>query len=316
LDRAITPPGLPASFRYDGYYPGVVFMREMIAVDPGKVYRLRAYVRRDADHPHTQSMGLATYDIDGNLIAAYNHALFLVQGDPRTTLTQPLKPGDTVMHVADASAWNDETGTANDSPWRRYLVIHEYRNSYGYNYGPGYSRLVWRDAWAPSGVDKTANVITLRTPLPSWMGNPDAADGTWPVGTRVANGISGATYKYAFFANYSPANGNIWNKTIAWFGGTDLSGANRRNNFPPGTAYARILWLPNYSNRAGGWAGHPDSGTGFSVWFSGASMMEEPYARLVRATGGHVDLIIPRINAAGSGWNFVTNPSTVDKEVE
>jgi len=47
-----------------------------------------------------------------------------------------------------------------------------------------------------TGVDQANNQINLNQPFPAAMGNPDDPNGTWPVGTRIANADVGATYQY------------------------------------------------------------------------------------------------------------------------
>jgi len=311
LDNVIAPLGLPASMRFEGYHPGVVFSHELIPVDPSRVYRLRSYIHEEQP-AHLQYMGLAFYDADDLLVQSHHHMRWKEGGvDSLTTLTQPLKPGDTLVHVADASGWN----TSSDNAWKRYLAIYAYKNGKGYRYDY-YTRLVWKEAFDTVGVDATNNVITLNAPLPSWMGNPDDPNDEWPAGTRIANGTAGATYKYAFYSGLALAQTDTWYRTSAWIGGTDTSGANRMNNFPPGTAKCRVMWLPNYSNRAGGWNGWPDSGAAHKVRYAGASIVEDMNAKVDKQPDGSARLVIPRINAGNDGWEFLSDPSPIIEEVE
>ncbi|MGV6839097.1 MAG: DUF2793 domain-containing protein, partial [Planktomarina sp.] len=148
-----------------------------------------------------------------------------------------------------------------------------------------------------SGVDKVQNQITLSAPFPSSMGNPDHPDGTWPIGTALANTSSGGTYKYSVFSAKVLPSVDDWYLAANHMGGIDRSGTNVAHNFPPGTAYVKVLWLPNYSNRAGGFYGHPDTGNDGQLFVAGVSVVAEPLATKTIAANKSIILNVPRSNA-------------------
>ena len=147
------------------------------------------------------------------------------------------------------------------------------------------------------------------------MGNPDDGAGTWPAGTRIANSNSVGALRYSFYsAIYTPSL-DTWFRSRNYIGGVDQSGTNERLNFPPGTAFVRPFWLPNFSNRSGGWSGHPDTGTSHATWFTGVSVRVDPHAVMKRAdTGadsGKFDLRVPEGDFDTGSISLVTPPATL-----
>ncbi|WP_186827157.1 DUF2793 domain-containing protein [Shimia ponticola] len=297
--EAGTTPNLPGAVSYAGHYPGPLAMSEFLPVDPNAVYRLRSYILQDSipgdwsayasGARHSQFMGLMCFDADHTEITALTHRRYRHAGvDSLTTLSAPLAPGDTIVEVADAAGWNESLAADH----ARGLILFGYKNSFGQSY-THYSRLYERDLFELGSVDKTNNRITLNAPLPASLANPDDPGGVWPVGTRIANTLSGGNFKYSLMS------GLILDETDRWYlcenhmGGLDLSGDNVSKNFPPGTAYVKVFWLPNYSNRAGGWGGHPDTGLNHKVLFSGISVLPEPLAAQKTTALGAVDIKVP-----------------------
>ncbi|MGB0798688.1 MAG: DUF2793 domain-containing protein [Planktomarina sp.] len=277
----IVTPNIPGSFRFQGYGGALYQSEEFLPVDPNQVYRLRTYVRQGSvagnwstftrQERQRQYMGLLCFDVDKKLINSHHHMRYRDGGvDSLTTLSAPLTPGDTVLQLTDASGWNDSVA----SGIRRGLTIFGYKNSFGTPYSH-YSRIFGFGMFDLAGIDKTNNQITLTAPFPSSMGNPDHPNGTWPVGTRLANSASGDTYKYSGFANLVPTQSDTWYKTTNFVGGIDQSGQNRFESFSPGTAYVKVLWLPNVSNHAGGSSSFPDTGADHKILYSGVSLSRE-----------------------------------------
>lgn len=305
FDGAVAP-NLPGSMQFAGHYAGVRNLEELLPINPNLVYRFGCYVRQEAvpgdwsaytnGDRHRQYLGLLLMDSDQNVIESRHHMRHKQGGvDSLTTLTAPLSPGDTVIEVADASGWNRTTA----AHYARGTIIFGYKNSLGGLYD-FYSRLVEFDLFDLGGVDVAANQITLKAPLPASLANPDDPNGTWPVGTRLANSSSGDNYKYSILNNFIPAQTDTWYETINHVGGLDLSGRNSLPNFSPGTAYVKLTWLANYSNRNGGWNGFADTGSDHKVWFAGVSAQPEPLAVQTRETSGsqagRVNLSIPQPN--------------------
>ena len=119
---ATRAPHLPASFRFEGYYPGQVLMSELIPVDPNLVYRLESYLMQESlpgdysafanGEAHRQYMGLEFFDAEENEIDAVNHMRYRHGGvDSMTTLAAPLTPGDTTIQLVDASGWNENASS-------------------------------------------------------------------------------------------------------------------------------------------------------------------------------------------------------------
>ncbi|PIE09103.1 MAG: hypothetical protein CSA73_00270 [Rhodobacterales bacterium] len=301
-DPAIAP-NLPAAFRHDGYYPGRVEMAEPLAVDPNQVYRLESYLRQESTagdwsafahgERHRHDMGLIFLDADGQEIDPRHHMRYRHNGtDSMTTLAAPLSPGDTTVQLTDASGWNE----ADPQTEKRGLAILAYKAPGGQRYSH-YSRLVEFGLFDLGQVNKGTGTVTLNQPLPASLGNPEDGNGTWPAGTPIANSDSSDAPRAAFYSTPALTDPDQWYRSRAHIGGVDLSGTNAPFNFPPGTACVRVFWLPNYSNRPGGWSGYPDTGAGHSVWFSGVSVLPEALAAQDRvasgASSGMVDLLVP-----------------------
>ncbi|MFK7876313.1 MAG: DUF2793 domain-containing protein [Paracoccaceae bacterium] len=285
-------PNLSGAFAFSGHYVGDTEMTEFVPIDPNRVYRLGCYLRQASmpgdwsgfadEERHSHYIGFRCYDVDGHVISAGNHMRFRHSGvDSLTTLTQALAPGDTVVHVADASGWNQSSSNSHN----RGLVIFEYKNSMdrGYEF---YSRITDINLFDLGSVDKTTHQITLNKGLPSAMANPDHPEGIWPVGTRIANRATGWNYKFGFIRDQTPEATDTWYHYENVMGGVDLSGKNIPYNFPPGTATVRPVFLMNYSNRNGGFSNHPDTGADHKVWVSGLSIDVDCGAQIVRAENG------------------------------
>ena len=312
-------PNLPGAFAKLGYNEAVQEMDEHIALDPNRLYRMGVYFRQENvagdwsafanEDRHLHHMGLRCYDADGNDIDSGHHARHYHGGaDSLTTLTQPLAPGDTVVHVADAAGWN-ETKT---SQYERGLIIFGYRNAAGQLYD-FYSRIEGHDQFDLGDVDKSANTITLKAPLPQSMGNPDDAGGVWPVGTRLANRASGWNYKLCVFRDFVPGATDTWYGVENFIGGIDQSGKNAPDNFPPGTATVRPVFLLNYSNRAGGWSSYPDTGAAQKVWVSGISMDVVPGGDVSRASDGGCDLKVLKGDPGDGSVSFVATSQSIEE---
>jgi hypothetical protein len=127
----------------------------------------------------------------------------------------------------------------------------------------------------------------LSAPLPASLANPGDPSGIWPAGTRIANTTSGGQYKYVNYSGVHVPQTNKWYRGTGYIGGIDRSGTNAEFNFPPGTAYVKPFWLPNYSNQPGGTAGHADTGPAHRVWFAGVSVVPETLARMSPVTSGN-----------------------------
>ena len=297
---ATRSPTLSGSVAWTGHYDGLERSDEFIPVDPNLAYKLRCYMMQasvpgdwssytHADR-HEQLVGFACYDADGIQILSYHHMWYKQDGiDSRTTLTAPLSPGDTVIQVANAAGWN----TSKTSSSSRGVIIFDYKDSQGQRHSH-YSRLRQTGLFDLTGVDAATNTITLNQPLPTTLANPDDPSGTWPVGTPIANCTSGTNHKYAlvYYDRILEAS-DVWIQAENHMGGLDQSGGNVMNNFAPGTVSVKFVWLPNYSNRSGGYKSYPDTGNSQNIYFSGLSMAHDGLAHTSRNTDGHIDILVP-----------------------
>ena len=322
----VQSPNLPASFRYDGYVT-TKLSDELITVDPNAVYKTTCYLRQEGlsgdfsafanEERHRQFGMIYQVDIDNNVIFSQYHMRYKQGGvESYTTLTQPLTPGDTVVHVSDASGWNQNTTV---SPWyRSTATIFEYKNSLGFKYDY-YSRLnnsswVFNLAAAVHPVNVGAGTITFLTGMPSSMGNPDDANGTWPVGTRIANTDAGGTYKYVFFSSLTLPDVDKWYRQTNWLGGLDNSGRNIETNFSPGVSKIKLGWLVNYTNRVGGFGGFPDTGAGHSIWMAGMNLELEHTAKIETSATNSKTLHVLN-TTIGGGYDFSPASKISNEEI-
>lgn len=212
------------------------FNDELMPVDVQKTYTLTAYARSRVPGNTTSKLyiGIAAFDVDGNAISSTHH---MYVANTLTTLAAPLNPGDTTVTLTSAANWYNSTSTS-----QKGLIFWNYTDSKGYTYPENtYSRNVSasQNMWASGGI--TGNVITLSAP---WAGAAYAA------GTKVSNGSAGATYKYIAATNVNVPE--TWTKYTGYIGGVDYTGQNVANMFVPGTAYAKLLLLMNYTGSPAG----------------------------------------------------------------
>lgn len=171
------------------------------------------------------------YDVDKKRITADNH---MYVENTLTTLAKDLKNGDTVVYLTDMTNWLTSGG--NDI-FTRGFIFWNYKNSFGYTYPEHtYSKHTWFDLYMDSGINTTAKTITLKSP---WT------NGTFPAGTKVSQSNNGATFKYQAMGDTIPPT--EWRHYSGYYDGTDYSGKNVTNKFPPGAAYAKVGFLWNYN---------------------------------------------------------------------
>lgn len=222
---------------------------EFFPVDASKKYRFE-FDLKSSSNVGTMYAMLLFYDVDKYSVSAGDHMYY---SGTLTTLTQDLKAGDTVVHLADVSNYK----TYGTSSHQRALKFWDYRNTFGYLYPPEtYSRNTLWSAWTDdNSINKTNNTITLAT---AYTG------ATKPAGTYVSQGNSGGTYKYsAIVGSKVPTE---WTHYVGYFNGTDYSGRNLGEKFPPATAYAKVGFLWNYNSSSD------------QFWVTNVSVKEVPIA--------------------------------------
>ena len=296
-------PGLPGSFLFTGDHGLDLTTSEFIAVDARKTYRLESYIKQATGDRHAQVMGIMAFDADFQQITSACHMRYASGGvDSLTTLSAPLAPGDTTVSVTNASGWND----ADSSSDKCGLIFFTYRTQGG-NAQDFYSRHFRTGLFSPAQVDKTNHSITLLAPLAQSDGNPDDPSGIWPAGTPLANTDSGWNLKPALLDQTVLTTAGDWYHACNHIGGVDTSGRNEVKNFPPGTAFVKILMLPNFSNRPGGYSGFADSGAAHGLHLSGISMAPEPHAAMQAAASGGVDIKVPDPDFTTGSLSLITS---------
>ena len=295
--------GLPGSFLFTGYHGLDLTTSEFIAVDAQKTYRLESYIKQATGDRHAQVMGIMAFDADFQQITSACHMRYASGGvDSLTTLSAPLAPGDTTVSVTNASGWND----ADSSSDKCGLIFFTYRTQGG-NAQDFYSRHFRTGLFSPAQVDRTNHSITLLAPLAQSDGNPDDPSGIWPAGTPLANTDSGWNLKPALLDQTVLPTAGDWYHACNHIGGVDTSGRNEVKNFPPGTAFVKILMLPNFSNRPGGYSRFADSGAAHGLHLSGISMAPEPYAAMQAAASGGVDIKVPDPDFTTGSLSLITS---------
>lgn len=232
---------------------------EPIAVDVGKTYEAEVWYRVKSADTSTVRFSVCCFDVDDKEI----QAIFSTYGvGTLTELTQDLKPGDTVVHLADLSGanWLSETN------YHHGFIFWNYQNSLGYTYPPEtYSRNVypqgnvylWDDS---SAVNVSAGTITLKA---AWNGP------TIPAGTKVSRRNSGGVYKYIQSTASSSAS-TSWEKLSGKVFGMTSPGSTDGGSFRRGTAYIRIGFY------------NANTTTNEYIEFTGMSLREVP-AKLATA---------------------------------
>jgi hypothetical protein len=232
------------SFMHSGAYTPK-FSDELIPVDSSKYYKLVGWGKdgetggANYDPANVQYAGLVAYDIDGNAITPETAVKF--GGSTDTTLTSQLNVGDTVMHVANATGWNNANCTA---AWYSCgFSWWPYTNSKGYTW-PNYTytrNISWYNApyssaptWNTGGI--SGNDITLAA---AWPGP------VLPSGTAVRNTTSGSTYKYILASTVTVPN--TWTRYEGTIGGVDYDSTMDPGKFYQGTAFVKLMFLPNFT---------------------------------------------------------------------
>ena len=174
-----TPEGVVGSFvssSHSNYVPLVY----------DHTYTISATIKAKGSGTAAVYPSLRCYDIDKKEIV---RRMVEISSAYRTTLSQQLNPGDTVVHCTDLSDFVTTSGN-----YYNHLCIYGYTDGTGYTY-PDYTYTqncvtFWNNnTQTKTNIDKTNNTITLLAP---YAGDPV------PAGTAVAQSTDGATYFYPF----------------------------------------------------------------------------------------------------------------------
>ncbi|WP_407493660.1 DUF2793 domain-containing protein [Pseudooceanicola sp. MF1-13] len=309
-------PGTHAAFSYAGYASGRHDMAEVIPVDPNACYQVSCLIRQEGmsgdfsgfaqEDRQTQSFGAVCIDADGHEIAAHHNVRFKSGGiDSLTTLAAPLTPGDTEIHLVDASGWNDTDTDAGNLG----IAILAYRDSAGRTY-TDYTRHADTGMFLTTGVNKVSHVVTLQSGFPTSMGNPDDGAGTWPAGTPVANTAVGRAFKL-IAEQHVLDTADTWYRIIGYLGGQDRSGEDQSLNFAPGCIGIRLAWIPNQSLVPGGAGGFPDTGAGQRVWIAAANVRRTELGVIDRLTSGGCSVYVPQPSVGTGDIQLITAATQV-----
>ena len=246
VDKTDAPPGAVLSMYQAKGVQVVASTDEFMAVDTSKTYKLDAYIRqRGTSKTAVSYVGLAAYD-------AYklnlNPQFVCWIGGTTTTLAADLNPGDTKIKISATKGWYGTSArSAGNATHNRSIIWWDYVDQGGKAWPvESYSRN-WSgaDYWADGAISDDGT-ITLRSP---YSGPKRLA------GTPLSNGTSGGTYIYGFsygtatseWKKLSQLNGYVNNGLITGVatGGVLPSFA---TGFPTGTAYVRVVMLPNWSD--------------------------------------------------------------------
>ena len=209
-------------------YSGENMTLEYIPIDPTHSYTMSAYVKKNSSSASTCYMTLIPYDIDKNRINNTQANGFVATS--QTTLSQDLNPGDTVVHLTDASGW------VTNWTYAYFIAFFGYKDSTGYTYPDMvYTRNVvsWGTTSDKSHLDKTNNTVTLNAP---YAGEKVLA------GTTVAQSEAGSTYYYP--ATIAASNATDWTLLSATF-------VPRNVKYIKVARYVRVVSLSTYQWLAG-----------------------------------------------------------------
>lgn len=201
---------------------------ELIPVDLAHKYEFSVMCRQKGLSGTARAYtGLVPYDAAGLLIDTQH---YMFRAGTTTTLAVALNPGDTTITLTSAANW---TNTAPETYYRQ-MTVWAYTDPLGKTWAPEtYSRLRYADLYDIGGI--SGNVITLKTP---WAGP------AYPAGTSVSNTLAGGSYMYGGLQNTTVPT--TWTAYSAIYGGVHTNKqASATTAFPPGTAFVKIVFLPN-----------------------------------------------------------------------
>ena len=178
-------------------------------------------------------MGIRQYDSSGNIIRGYNNG-----GTGNTTLSRAASPGDTVIYVADASAWY--TGTSSNSA---YATFFPSDGDMGPTEPYYYSRYVKAYDSTGSQISQTGQgdwEVQISGTLPDW-------GFSYSVGTLVSNGRGSNSNSYIITGNTNHNNLGKWRT----FKSTPRHGERiNGGDFYNGVVKVSFLHLRNYTYRS------------------------------------------------------------------
>lgn len=297
-----SPPASGGAFRTPANSNPII-TSELMPVDPNKSFKMSLMAKQTGTDTTARCYaGLGPYDINGLTIIPQQ---FMFQPNTTTTLAVDLVPGATTVQLTSAANWNNAAGA---NTYLRGFIFWNYTDRNGKNWGDrSYSRENILNAYADGAI--SGNTITLNAP---WAGFVDAANPnvrtTIPAGTPVSNSSSSGTYMYM------PTLTNVvipsaWTNYTATFSGTMPTGSGitvqngMTTSFPPGTAYAKIVIIPN-RDAAGAYVTNSFHSYG-NISFSDASAAQDTATTALASANGKNKVIHSTSTASGT-TGFVT----------
>jgi len=223
----------------------------LIPINPKKVYKFTASITTNQegyDNGRRIYLGLAPCDYDGNRMTSDQHMYV-----GRFNLIKPYVMGvDKFMYVDNVDNIPQLTGSTGHPIYRLRMQVWNDKSANGiqYNY---YTR------------NRINNIIedgAKAIPIAGGFKIPVKTEGVQyigalqygkvlEVGTALSIANSGSNYKYIGFGNETLPLYPEWSRCESYIGGIDYTGNNQINNFPPETAFAKILIIP-YGGGSGG----------------------------------------------------------------
>lgn len=240
FDPLVSDKGM-GSFKMPSYHKYSV-SDEFIPVNPNKVYQITgsATINQDGyDHNRRLYLGLVCYDKDKKTIQSTNSMYY-----GRFKLTKPYVIGvDEFMYVDNVTDIPQLAGGTNFPVYRLGMHVWNDKSSDGYEY-KYYTRHQLKEiiedgtvAIPFEGGFKIPVKTTGMTP------NFSARGEVLPTGMELSVTSAGGTFKYIALVNERPALYPQWSRAEGYIGGIDYTGRNIANNFAPGTAYAKIMFI-------------------------------------------------------------------------
>ena len=235
------------SFTFTDNINGINFSSEFFPIDPTRNITA-SYERKAELLDHRFYFALTFFDVDKETIDV---ASVLARVGTETTLAQVFTPGDTVMHLTDASSWIDysvpsphTTGIAFAAAGGAEDVNQKIDNTLGSYH---YTRYVGTDPADLGNYTVDFGLNTLNFPQP-FSAAKMFFNGTdpWPVGTVVRQPFTRAPYMYKEINVLSLVSDGWIHKELTW--ATPFPNPNVLTYDMPATArFAKVIILPHRS---------------------------------------------------------------------
>lgn len=165
-----------------------IWNNEYIPLNVNKTYQL-SFDYKDMANPDAKAYSypafLVPFDVDKKQMPPYT----FYDGGAKSHLTQPLKKGDTVIHVDNINSWMTNKNYYN------YIAVYGYKNSKGeiypdYTYTRNIIQFHNNSTTDKTEINKTNSTITI----PAYQGE------TIPAGTAVSQNQDGANFIYPYMS--------------------------------------------------------------------------------------------------------------------